>query len=178
MSEAVKAGPEMSRMVKAKALPAEPVRVFADKQERADLAQRFALVSVIELTASLSLSAQGSAIVATGPMRARWVQPCAVSGEDIAVNHSETLSLRFVPASNQPPTPDSEVELDAEECDEIDYDGDMFDLGEAVAQSLGLAIDPFATGPEADRVRREKGIQVEGEQAGPMAEMLAALKRD
>ena len=29
----------------------------------------------------------------------------------------------------------------------------------AVAQSLALAIDPFATGPDADRVRKEVGLE-------------------
>lgn len=169
---------EFSRPVKARQLPEKPVEVTASESERAALAERFALVEIRELTASLALSSQGEAVIATGPMRAHWVQSCAVSGEDLPVECREDLLLRFVPASGAPLTPDEEIELDAEECDEVDYEGDMFDLGEAVAQSLGLAIDPYATGPDADRVRREKGIQAEGQQNGPLADMLAALKRD
>ena len=41
----------------------------------------------------------------------------------------------------------------ADECDEIGYSGTIFDIGEAVAQSLALAIDPFATGPQAEAAR-------------------------
>jgi hypothetical protein len=52
----------------------------------------------------------------------------------------------------------------------------MFDLGEAVAQTLGLAIDPYAEGPNADAARKAAGIVAEGEQDGPMAALLAALK--
>ena len=53
--------------------------------------------------------------------------------------------------------------------------GTAFDLGEAVAQSFGLAIDPYAAGPEADSVRREAGIVDEDAPSGPFA-ALAALK--
>ena len=47
--------------------------------------------------------------------------------------------------------------LDADALDEIPFSGTQFDVGEAVAQSLALAIDPFATGPGAERVR-ESGL--------------------
>jgi hypothetical protein len=71
-----------------------------------------------------------------------------------------------------------ELELEADDCDEIEYSGDMFDLGEAVAQTLGLAIDPYAEGPGADAARKAAGIVAEGEQEGPLAALLAGLKKD
>jgi uncharacterized metal-binding protein YceD (DUF177 family) len=101
------------------------------------------------------------------------VQSCAVSGEDLAVRIDEPLALRFVPAA-QPEG--EEIELDADELDEIPFEGHVFDLGEAVAQSLALAIDPYATGPEADQVRKEAGLLDEAA-SGPFA-ALAALKKD
>ena len=88
----------------------------------------------------------------------------------------------FVEESAPEPTDDDtiEIELDAEDLDEIEYAGDTFDLGEAVAQSLGLAFDPYAEGPNADAVRVEKGIASDEDQApsGPLAEALKALKKD
>ena len=69
------------------------------------------------------------------------------------------LALRFVPAA--PPRAvenEEEIELSADECDEIEYEGDSFDLGEALAQTLGLAIDPYATGPGAEAARQAAGI--------------------
>ncbi|QYU69205.1 hypothetical protein J4558_03410 [Leptolyngbya sp. 15MV] len=54
----------------------------------------------------------------------------------------------------------------------------MFDLGEAVAQSLGLAIDPYAVGPEAEAARREAGIASDDVPSGPLAEALRALRKD
>ena len=69
---------------------------------------------------------------------------------------------------------EDEIEITADDCDEIEYEGMTFDLGEAVAQSLGLAIDPFAEGPEADAARQKHGLAGE-EASGPFA-ALAALK--
>ncbi len=66
--------------------------------------------------------------------------------------------------------PDEEIELEESELDEIPYEGDRFDLGEAVAQSLALAIDPFACGPDADRVRQEVGL-AEPEKENPFAKL-------
>ena len=47
-----------------------------------------------------------------------------------------------------------------------------------MAQTLGLAIEPYAEGPKADAVRKKAGIVEEGQQDGPLAEALAALKKD
>ena len=109
--------------------------------------------------------------MARGRLHAAIVQSCAVSGEDLPVRIEEPLALRFVPAA-QPEG--EEIELDAEDLDEIPFEGDEFDLGEAAAQSLALAIDPYATGPNADQVRQEAGLTDEAA-SGPFA-ALAALK--
>ena len=169
---------EMPRPVKVKALTEEPYRIEATAPERAALAERFAVVGLGSLTAELVLTPKGNAVEAAGTLNARWTQSCAVSGEDLAMTADEDLFIRFVPdlAPNAASTPQEEIELDADQLDEIEYDGDSFDLGEAVAQSFGLTIDPYAAGPDADRVRQEKGVAVEGEQDGPLAELLAGLK--
>ena len=169
--------PELSRPIKIKALSDQAYEVTASEAERAALARRFDLPEVTALAASVTLTPDGANILAQGTLTAAWVQHCAVSGEEFPTEHSEAVTFRFVPAKGDF-TPDEEIELDEDECDEIEYEGDSFDLGEAVAQSFGLAIDPYATGPEADRVRKDKGIQIEGEQDGPLAELLAGLKKD
>ena len=70
--------------------------------------------------------------------------------------------------------PEEEIELSADACDEIDYTGLTFDLGEALAQTLALAIDPFAQGPDADRARVQHGLA--GETGGGAFAALAAFK--
>ena len=58
---------------------------------------------------------------------------------------------------------------------EIAFEGDDIDLGEAVAETLGLAIDPYARGPDAEAARRAAGLSDEDAPTGPFA-ALAALK--
>ncbi|MDD3798639.1 MAG: DUF177 domain-containing protein [Novosphingobium sp.] len=146
--------------------------LVADERERAALTRRFGLVSLDRLEADIALEADGDAVMASGTMRAAFVQSCAVSGEDLPVTVEEPLAFRFAPTDAY--RPDEEIELSETDCDTIEYDGAAFDLGEAVAQSLALMIDPYATGPNAEQARKDAGLLGE-EQAGPFA-ALAALK--
>lgn len=150
---------EFSRMMDLRQIPAAPVQLAASPTECAALAARFGLIAVERLEATVSLVADGAMVTATGQMCAAWTQPCAVSGEDLPQAIAEPLALRFVPAA--PTAPDAEIELSEAQLDEIEYNGTSFDLGEAVAQSLGLAIDPFACGPEAEAARQAAGITSE-----------------
>ena len=167
--------PEMSRIIDTRHIDDKPVMLVASAQECEALARRFDLVSVNALEASVTLTREDKAFAAKGRLKADIVQSCAISGEDLPVLIDEPLNLRFVPATDAPFVPtEEEIEITQEDCDEIDFTGERFDLGEAVAQSLGLAIDPFAEGPEADRVRREVGLSEE--KLNPFA-ALAALKK-
>jgi uncharacterized metal-binding protein YceD (DUF177 family) len=165
--------PEFSRPIDRRRLPSGPVGLAANAQENAAVAERFGLVRVDKLEASLLLEEQGEAIFARGRLNAEIVQSCAISAEDLPVTIDEPLELRFVP---ERPIDAEELELHSDELDEITFDGDALDLGEAVAQSLALAIDPYAVGPEAERVRQEAGLLDEAA-SGPFA-ALAALKKD
>lgn len=162
---------EFERLVDLRQVLTAPVELEATREECAALAKRFALVSVERIEARLTLEPEGSAVTAKGRMRAEIVQSCAVSGEDLPVSIDEPLALRFVPET---PIDAEEIELDASTPDEIPYVGTSFDLGEAVAQSLALAIDPYVVGPAAERARKEAGLADEAA-SGPFA-ALAALK--
>lgn len=173
--------PELTRMIKTRPLPGEAIVIEASRPECAALAARFGLAGIASLRAAIALEARPAAIRATGRLTAAIVQSCAVSGEDFAVAIDESLELRFIEASARPAAAQDEaieIELEADDCDEIEYSGEMFDLGEAVAQSLGLAIDPYAEGPGADAARKAAGIVAQGEQLSPLADLLAAFKKD
>lgn len=173
---------ELSRPIKVRPLPGDPVVIEADAQERAALAARFALPSIDALSATITLEESDQAIIASGTLTAEIVQSCAVSGEDFPVSVEEDVNLRFVRESalRTRETEDGEIEVDlsTEDDDEIEYSGDMFDLGEAIAQTLGLAIDPYAEGPNAEAARQDAGISGDDAPSGPLAEALAALKKD
>lgn len=166
---------EFSRMVDLRSITDAPLEVSAQEAECEALAQRFGLVAIRQLGARVALSVDGEIVRARGTLSADIVQSCAVSGDDLPMQIKEQLSLTFIPASSLPAhEPDEEIDLEADELDDIPYDGTAFDLGEAVAQSLALAIDPYATGPDADAARREHGLIEEGA-SGPLAEALKGL---
>ncbi len=166
--------PEFSRMIDIRSVDTRVRHLEANEAERAALAERFGIVSISRLEADVELVKDGTAVDATGTLRADIVQSCAVTGEDLPAAIREEFSLRFVEETHAPSTMAEEVELEAEELDEIPFDGTSFDLGEAVAQGLALAIDPYATGPNADVVRKEAGL-LDEDTSGPFA-ALSALK--
>jgi uncharacterized metal-binding protein YceD (DUF177 family) len=165
--------PEFSRLVDERHIDPKPVSIEATVEERKALARRFGIVAVHQLQATVRFERAGEAIAAHGRLSASIVQSCAVSGEELPVRIDEPLALRFVSAR---PIEAEELELEADALDEIEFEGHTFDFGEAVAQSLALAIDPYATGPEAERVRKEAGLLDEAA-SGPFA-ALAALKKN
>ena len=169
--------PELSRIVKVRPHPRERMTVEASEAECAALAARLGVVAVRSLRAELTIEEDGDAVTARGPMTADLVQSCAVSGDDFPVRVAETLALRFVPQVAAL-ADDEEMEFAADDPDEIEFDGESFDLGEAVAQSLALAIDPYAEGPNADVARREAGIVDEDAPKGALADALRALRPD
>ena len=162
---------EFERIVDATRLPVGEQQFEATSDECAALAKRFGLVAVHSLIAKVTLAADGPVVRVTGTLKAEVVQSCAISGDDLPVRISEPVALRFVPHYGAAPGAD-EIELSAEELDEIEMDGTRFDLGEALAQTMALGIDPYAEGPRADAVRRQAGL-LDASKTGPLA---AALK--
>ena len=172
---------ELVRLVKPRALPAGTMEVEASEAERAALARRFGITAIQALTAKVDFREKDEAIVASGMFNATLEQPCAVTRDDFIYDVSEDFSLRFVPAGRIGEyEQDAEFELTEEDLDEIEYEGETFNIGEAISQELALAIDPYREGPGADAMRKEAGIESDEDRApsGPLAEALAALRKD
>lgn len=148
------------------------VAIAADGAECAGLAARFGLVEVSALSARLSVRRDAGGIRASGHVRGAVVQQCTVTGDAVPAVIDEAVDLRFVDGDAVVAT--SEVELSADDLDQIEYRGGTIDLGEAAAETLALALDPFPRGPRAEAVLREAGVLREGE-AGPFG-ALAGLK--
>jgi uncharacterized metal-binding protein YceD (DUF177 family) len=148
--------PEFTRIIDIRHLEAKPVTITASAEEAKALAKRFLLVAVNELEATVTLTRDGPVVNAKGRLKADFVQSCAVSGEDLPMKVDEALEFRFVPATSietEDLSADQEIEITSDDCDEIEYTGERFDLGEAVAQSLGWpsipsppALRPIACG--------------------------------
>jgi uncharacterized metal-binding protein YceD (DUF177 family) len=136
------------------------VEITANDAERARLAERFGLVSLDRLTASFRVRIEAAGIVARGTVDASVVQACSVTDEPIPVEIAEQVALRFV---EEDAVNEEEIELSEDALDTMFYTGSAIDLGEAAAETVALALDPFPRGPNAEAALREAGVIGEDE---------------
>jgi len=166
--------PEFSRAVPLESIGEAPRRIDieADEVERAALARRFGLVAIDRLAAEAELVREAAEVTATGRIEAAVMQSCVVTGAPVEARLDELFSIRFQPLSES--GPDDEIELGESELDVTFYEGGAIDLGEAAAETLALALDPYPRSPDAETVLKEAGVKSE-EEAGPFG-ALAALR--
>src|ERR1700760_4874634 len=120
------------------------VTVEASAVECAALAQRMQLPGITELRCGFRIERDSAdALLAHGRLHARVTQTCVVSLEEFPVVLDESFTLRCVPAGQESDDPDPEG------LDEIGYADGMLDLGEAAAEQLALALDPYPRAPGA-----------------------------
>ncbi|MDB5736817.1 MAG: hypothetical protein JWO65_485 [Sphingomonas bacterium] len=171
------AAPEFPRPVRLDELGGGPraISIAADEAERAALARRFGLQGIVSLEADATLHREGEAVLATGRLRARATQSCVATGEPVPARIDEPFALRFEPAGNDAL---EEMELGEGDLDILPYEGSAIDLGEAVAQSFAIALDPFPRVADAETHLRAAGVltEEEAEAARVEASPFAALK--
>lgn len=148
--------------------------LIADEAERSEIAQRLRLESLDRLEAHAVLERDGQQVRARGRIRAALEQSCIATGDPVGEHVDEAFDIRFIPAPVEA-RPDEEVELAAEDCDAVFYDGQTIDLGAAIADTLALAMEPYPRSPDAEAALRDAGVLSE-EEAGPFA-ALAQLKK-
>ncbi len=155
--------PEFSRPVAVDRIVSSPSAhpVAAEPDEREALAERFGLLGIALLRADIDLHRDGDRIVAHGTVFAELEQQCAATGDAVPATIEEPFELHFLPEGEVPS--DEEIELSESECETVFHDGSGIDLGEAVAQTMGLALDPFPRSPRAETVLKEAGVKQEGE---------------
>lgn len=170
--------PEFSRTVKVDQVGrlAGTLHIEADEAERDALARRFGLASLDRLEADYGLTDEDGAIVARGRVRAALAQPCVATGVAVPEAIDSEFLLRFVVEGEALPE-GTELELDADDVDIIGYDGQVIDMGEAVAETMALAMTPYPRAPDADAALKEAGVLSE-EQASPFAALLALKGKD
>jgi uncharacterized metal-binding protein YceD (DUF177 family) len=142
------------------------VSVIANPAECQALARRMQVPGVLALNCEFHLSwdAAGN-LSARGQLEAEVQRVCVVSLDEFTTVVREKFVVRCVPEGR--PTDDD----DPESPDEVAYADGHLDLGEAAAEQLALALDPYPRAPGA--VLPE--IEIEPDQ-GPFAS-LAGLRR-
>ncbi len=137
---------EFSRTIQASAIPPTGRHMLfeATPEECAALARRFGLSDIKKLAAKVELRPLrgGGNFKAVGTLTAEIVQTCVVSLSDFPAKLKIPLDLRFV-------AEETESDDDLEAPDEILMDGETLEVGEAVAQALSLALDPYPRRPGA-----------------------------
>ena len=167
--------PEFSRPLRVDTLGEATRRmsVEAGETERIGLARRFGLIAVDCLTAELALTRNAAEIAMEGTLFARIAQACVATGAPLAAEIEAPFNLKFRPQPD-PAERGDEVELGAAELDTIFYDEGSIDVGEAVAETLLVNLDPYPRAPGAERALKEAGVKSEAE-AGPFG-ALAGLR--
>jgi len=135
--------PELSRPVRLGPEPRE-VRLEAEPAEREALARRFGILGIHALSAELRLVPEpGGSVRARGLLSAEVEQECVVTLEPVRQQVEAPLDLRILAEGEEP------ADDDPDSPDEIESAGGVVDLGEAVAEQLALALDPYPRAPGA-----------------------------
>lgn len=163
--------PEMPRPVRIDTMgDARDLAITADGAERTALARRFGLIAIDRLEAKVQLTRDGERIAARGHIDAAVTQACVATGTPVAALVDEDFTLQFLPQAMIGTA--EEIELSEADCDTIAYAGGEIDVGEAVAETLALALDPFPRAPDADTVLKAAGVLNESE-VGPFSGLKA-----
>jgi uncharacterized metal-binding protein YceD (DUF177 family) len=143
--------PELSRRLILASVPesGESFRIEATEEERRALARRFDLIDLPSLRAEgvLTVTDHGRKARLEGELRADVVQSCVVTLDPVPA----TVEERFVRiySAEAGGEASAAVDIDAEDPPEPIVGG-AIDVGEVVAETLGLGLDPYPRAPGAE----------------------------
>ncbi len=149
MIEILNITPEFSRpfLLDKLSTTGSTLHVEATREECAALCERFSLLSIDHLSADLVLTPVNGlqCVRLKGRIKADVIQQCVVSLEPVPEHVDESFSLTYVAEQENDHKKAKEivVEFDDDEDFPEPIIGNAIDLGEAVAEHLMLALDPF-----------------------------------
>lgn len=174
---------DLSLTVVAAEVSREPTNytLKATEAQKAELIARFGLVALEELDATVKLYArsQGQGLMVEGIIKSALTQRCSATLKDVPelVDTPFTLWLVDPETANRMDQDESFMDADGPEYDALE--GDVVDLGEIVAQTVAISMNPYPRAEGAAlNVGKNKDISVnepELERKNPFA-VLEALK--
>lgn len=124
------------------------LHIVTDADQRAALARRFGLLAISACEADVTARAIKGGVAVTGRLKATATQQCVLSLEPVEAAIDADIALRYL---ENIPLEDGEEVVDPEQADDLErLEGDSIDIGEAAAQTLGLALDPFPRAADAE----------------------------
>ncbi len=179
--------PEFSRIVDVDDIPSAGLveDISANAAERAVLVRRFGLAALDRLEAWLHVTALGAGLYRVeGRLEAEVTQQCVISLEPVPARLEVHVGITYAKRIG-PEMP--EVHLSAVgEDDPEQMDGSHIDLGEAMAQQLVVALDPYPRKPgvalgDILGANGEKALggakNSETEKSGPFSKLVELRKK-
>jgi len=172
--------PEFSRPLRVDTLSARGgvVDITASESEREALSARFGILEIGALSARLRLTVigRGPLVRVSGRLEAEVVQACVVTLTPVPARIAEDFELAFGPSEDDECT---EIDLAFESEDPPDpiIDGTI-DIGEAVAEQLALALEPFPRADGAVFAPPAEAAPATEEKANPFAALAGLRKND
>jgi uncharacterized metal-binding protein YceD (DUF177 family) len=156
------------------------MRFEANAEQRAALAKRFDIIELKSLRGTAKVKPwRRVGLALEAHFTAELVQACVVTLEPVPEKLDENFRLHFLPEEmiGGEITPGSEreivIDVESEEPPEA-LDNGSIDVGEAVAEQLSLAMDPY---PKKVGVVFEPPVADMGEAAAKPANPFAALEK-
>lgn len=164
--------PEFSRPFRVDNISAagNEYQLKAEPAECAALAERFGILSIEKLTARVQLKAVsgGTKVYVKGWLTADVTQACVITLEPVPEHIEEEFELTFA----EPPEDEdgNELELSMDDDDPPDHIvGGCIDAGEAIAEHLALALNPFPRKPGAAIPKAAQEAEIAEERPNPFA---------
>lgn len=162
--------PELSRPLRVEKISPNGVEeiIHASEREKQTLAQRFDLVEIKKLEAKLQVTPERAGLnyLVKGNLSADVVQRCVVTLDPLQAKVEQAIKVHFA-APEFLGSGATERNLDEDDMEPI-TDG-VIDLGELVAQHLGLGLDPYPRKPDVPPV--EIGFGQTVKPANPFAKL-------
>jgi uncharacterized metal-binding protein YceD (DUF177 family) len=166
--------PEFSRIVRIDQISAHgtELTIEARPEERRALADRFDLVDISSLTATIKLKAiaGGTLFRLSATLKASVIQTCVVSLEPVPEEIDDRFSMTFGGGIEEDGG-EIDLSLDEEDPPEPVVDGGI-DIGEAVAEHLALALDPFPRKPGTEYVAPQEPEPEPEKRPSPFAALM------
>lgn len=149
--------------------------ILASERELHALAERFDLIEITDLEARLHVRPEKEGTFAVdGSFTANVMQRCVVTLEPLPARVEQPIHVHFAP----PEFVGSGVtERDMEEDDMEPIENGTIDLGELVAQHLGLALNPYPRKSGLPPLEMEFG-QPAAAPASPFAKLASLKNKD
>lgn len=174
MTEANHRPPEFSRPIQIDNLSVaeRSFEIEASEAERQALAERYKILSVDRLTATVRMKVLpgGAMVRVKASFQALVHQACVISLDPVAEELAEEFELTYGPEEDED---SEEIVVDLEMLDPPEpIIGNAIDIGEAVAEHVALALEPFPRAPGAEF---ETIVVEEPEEQAPKTSPFAAL---